>query len=321
MSDKTSKIQDPGVGVQYDHETKRIINSNGSFNVRRKGTANFVRDAYHWLISIRWFPFVIVVGSVILSTNIIYAFLYMACGLEDISGVIVSDSMGDNFTQALFFSVQTFTTVGYGAMAPESNVIGIIASIEAFNGLLLSAFSTGILYGRFSRPLSKIIFSKNAIITLFKDTNKKSLQFRIINKRANTLLNLRASVFISIQEPITTSEGKEIHKRNFFDLSLERSKIMFMPLSWTLVHMIDEQSPLYGITQEEMIKRHAEVLITLKVYDETFGQDTYTYHSYYATDFLEGKRFIRNFQVDDEGDIILNVNDVHNIEDQPNYQK
>lgn len=311
MSDKTSKIEDPGVGVQYEHETKRIINADGSFNVKRIGTANFIRDAYHWLITIEWLPFILVIGSIILVTNLVYALCYVMCGVDDISGIQLSSNFVDNFIQAFFFSVQTFTTVGYGAMSPTSHTISIIASIEAFNGLLLSAFSTGILYGRFSRPISKIIFSKNALLTKFKNTDLDCLQFRVINKRANTLLNLEASVYISIQEEQEGYNGNMEFKREFYDISLERSNIMFMPLSWTIVHMIDEKSPFYQLSVEDLITRHGELLIVLKGYDETFGQDTYTYHSYYATDFIKGRRFLKNFHVNESGDIILNVSDIN----------
>lgn len=321
MSDKTSKIEDPGVGVRYEHETKRIINPDGSFNVKRVGTANFVRDAYHWLISIDWIPFIMVIGGIILLTNIAYAFFYMICGIEDISGVRKTDNLWNDFTQALFFSIQTFTTVGYGAMSPQSNTISLIASLEAFSGLLLSAFSTGILYGRFSRPMSKIIFSKNALLTKFKNTNDDCLQFRVINKRANTLLNLRASVYVSIQEKGEDINGNIEYRRQFYDISLERSQIMFMPLSWTIVHMIDKKSPLYGISLEDLIQRHAELLVVIRGYDETFGQDTYTYHSYFATDFVKGRRFVRNFHADDDGNIILNVGDVHLTDEHPKFKE
>ncbi|WP_052444707.1 ion channel [Flammeovirga sp. OC4] len=321
MSDKTSKIQDPGVGVQYEHETKRIINPDGSFNVKRIGTANFVRDAYHWLITINWLPFITVIGSVIVATNVIYAFLYMACGVEHITGVFQTNSIWDEFVQAFFFSVQTFTTVGYGAMSPQSHAISLIASLEAFNGLLLSAFSTGILYGRFSRPISKIVFSKNALLTKFKDTDKDCLQFRVTNSRANTLLNLEASVYVSIQKKQTDTNGNEVFRRQFYDISLERSNIMFMPLSWTIVHMIDEKSPLYNLTLDDLIHQNGEILIVLKGFDETFGQDTYTYHSYFATDFVEGRRFVRNFHVDESGDIILSVKDIHLTDKLPSKEE
>ncbi|WP_281616211.1 ion channel [Flammeovirga sp. SubArs3] len=314
MPDKSSKIQDPGVGASYQHKTKRIINPDGSFNVKRVGTLNIINDAYHWLITIPWAPFIAVVTSVILATNFVYALVYLIIGVEHISGVQPSGYLMDDFISALFFSVQTFTTVGYGAMAPIGNLTSLIASLEAFNGLLLSAFSTGILYGRFSRPISKIKFSQTALLTPYKNTKYDSIQFRVVNKRANTLLNIRASVYLSINAK-SQQPGEFRLKRDFYDLSLERSSIMFLPLTWTIVHIIDENSPLYGINLKELVDRQTEMLITLNGFDETFGQDTYTYFSYFASEFEENKKFIRNFTVDDNGDIILNVDDVHMTED------
>ncbi|OHX67524.1 ion channel [Flammeovirga pacifica] len=313
MSDKSKKILDPGVGASYRHRTRRIINPDGSFNVRRVGTLNVIQDAYHWLITIQWIPFIVVITSIILMTNFIYAYIYWLIGIEHIRGA-ATGLFWDDYLSALFFSVQTFTTVGYGAMSPDSQFVGLIASLEAFNGLLLSAFSTGILYGRFSRPISKIKFSEVALLTPYKESDNMSIQFRIINKRANTVLHMKASVFLSLNVK-EDQDGTYSHRRDFYDLSLERSSIMFMPLSWTIVHVIDKNSPLYGITVEELVKRQAEMLITLNGYDETFGQDTYAYHSYVAEEFEANKRFIRNFNVADDGMILLHVNDVDLRED------
>ncbi|MBB3701089.1 hypothetical protein KMW28_19820 [Flammeovirga yaeyamensis] len=315
MADKNKKILDPGVGASYRQRTKRIINPDGTFNVRRIGTLNVIQDAYHWLITIPWLPFIAVVTSVILSTNFLYAYIYWFIGIEYIGGA-PTGFFWDDYVSALFFSVQTFTTVGYGAMSPDGQFVGLIASLEAFNGLLLSAFSTGILYGRFSRPMSKIKFSEVALLTPYKGTDDYSIQFRIINKRSNTVLHMKASVFLSLNDK-NDRDGTYSHRRDFYDLSLERSSIMFMPLSWTIVHIIDKNSPLYGITLKELVERQAEMLITLNGYDETFGQDTYSYHSYVADEFEENKRFIRNFNVADNGDILLHVNDVDLREDIP----
>ena len=296
---------DPGLGEKYFQKTKRIINTDGSFNVIKVGTGFNYRDIYQYLINISWTKFFLIVLSVYISLNFLFAFLYYFIGVEDITG-IATNSL-NNFLDAFFFSAQTLTTVGYGGMSPKGLLVNVISAFEAMSGLMCFALITGLLYGRFSRPSARILFSENAVIAPYRGIT--GLQFRIANQRRNTLMEIEARVLLVLIE----KDGNQ-YNRKYFDLKLERNSVYFFPLTWTIVHPINEESPFYGKSEAEIKLFEPEILILIKGFDDTFSQVVHSRYSYTAGEIIWNAKFIRAFNNEENGDIIFNIEDIHKFE-------
>jgi inward rectifier potassium channel len=209
----------------------------------------------------------------------------------------------DRFLNAFFFSAHTLTTVGYGNISPGSISANMLAVLEALIGLLGFALATGILFGRFSRPSARIGFSDNLLIAPYE--GRTSLQFRIVNRRPNALMEIEATVILMWVEG---EPGKL--KRAFQTLALERADIDFLALTWTIVHPIDESSPLFGKTKEELEGKQAEVIILIKAFDETFSQSVRSRYSYRFDEIAWNAKFTPAFDFDNTGAMVLNINKV-----------
>ena len=164
-------------------------------------------------------------------------------------------------------------SVGYGSISPKSTAANVVATFEALAGVLGFAVATGLLFGRVSRPSARIGFSENMLVAPYQDGT--SLQFRLVNRRSNSLMELEAKVMLMTVELV---DGKL--QRNYKLLRLERPQVLFLPLSWTVVHPIDEDSPVWGKTADDLAALQAEILILIKAYDDTFSQTVLARHSY-----------------------------------------
>ncbi len=294
---------DPGLTTQFSGELRRAINPDGTFNVHRKGTRLRDTNLYLKMIDTTWPRFFLVVTMVFLAVNVVFAWLYLAIGIGQLQG---TESEMSAFVNAFFFSVHTLTTVGYGNVFPRGPSANAIAALEAATGLMVFAVMTGLLYGRFSRPSARILFSNNALIAPYQDGT--SLQFRITNARSNTLMNLEARVLLMT---VANKDGQL--KRDFVDLELERRKVFFLPLTWTIVHPIDSTSPLSGKTAQDLKGMSAELLILIQAFDDSFSQVVHSIYSYRHTDILWGAKFVAAFSVDPQGDLILDLDRVNEL--------
>ena len=293
MSSKTEKQSnqapnDLGFGTQQSNSNVRLINSDGTFNVRRIGLSfSESFHFYHYLITIPWAKFIAVISAMFLATNICFTLLYMAIGTEHIGGMIAENSW-QRFYETFFFSTQTLTTVGYGRINPTGFTTSAVAAIESMLGLMGFALITGVLYGRFSRPDSKILFSKNFVLAPYKQVN--AFMFRMANMRKSQLIETEVQFFVGYNKVVNGAA-----QRVFITLGLERSKINFFPLSWTIVHPLDETSELKDIPLQELYDGHAEFSVMVKAFDDTFHQQVYARYSYLMKDLLEGKKFIPTY--------------------------
>jgi inward rectifier potassium channel len=289
---------DPGLTTQFSGELRRTINADGSFNVRREGLR--VRDAnpYLMLIDTTWPRFLFFVLLAFLLVNVIFAGVYLMIGITSLKGL--ESDMGP-FANAFFFSVHTLTTVGYGNVYPEGTWANVVSSVEAATGLMVFAIATGLLYGRFSRPSARIVYSKNALIAPYQEGT--SLQFRVTNARRNVLMNMEAHVLLMTVE----NRDGEL-RRSFVDLPLERRSVYFFALTWTIVHPIDSDSPLFGKTREDLAKQSAELLILIQGFDDTFSQVVHSRYSYRHDEVVWGAKFVPAFKVDPKGDMVVEVN-------------
>ncbi len=288
---------DPGLTTQFSGELRRTINADGSFNVRRDGLRWRDANPYLMLIDTTWPRFLLVVLAGFLTINIIFACLYLMIGIQSLKGL--ESDMGA-FANAFFFSVHTLTTVGYGNVYPEGTWANVVSSLEAATGLMVFAIATGLLYGRFSRPSARIVYSNHAIIAPYQDGT--SLQFRVTNARTNVLMNMEARVLLMT---VDISDGEL--KRSFVDLPLERRAVYFFPLTWTIVHPIDADSPFFGKTREDLAKVSAEFLILIQGFDDTFSQVVHSRYSYRHDELVWGAKFIPAFKVDPKGDLVVEV--------------
>jgi inward rectifier potassium channel len=293
---------DPGLTQQFNGELRRAINKDGRFNVRRNGTTWRDVHPYLHLINMNWPGFLAVLFMAFFVVNTLFAAGYYVLGANELHGTVAPD-VGGIFLNDFFFSAQTLTTVGYGSVWPQGLGANVLAAFEAMCGLMGFALATSLLYGRMSRPSARISYSPKMAIAPYMDG--LSLQFRIVNRRANSIMELEAKVLLmNVEGP-----PGEL-KRTYKPLKLERDNILFFPLTWTIVHPIDQDSPLYGNTAEDLERLQAEVLILIKGYDDTFSQTVHSRYSYRHDEIVWGARFMPAFRINPEGAILLEVDKV-----------
>lgn len=282
-------LRDLGFGSVVSRESRqRLLNRDGSFNVERRGLGFWTSlSPYHVLLTMPWWQFFsLVVGAYILA-NALFALAYMACG----PNALTASTPGIEqhaFLRAFFFSVETLSTIGYGNIVPTGIPANLVVTIEALAGLSGFALVTGLLFARFSRPTARVLFSSHAVIAPYQDST--ALEFRVANARSNELIEVSAKVIVSRFEEV---DG--VHTRRYYPLALERDGVVFLPLTWTVVHPIDEHSVLYGETVESLREAGAEVLVLLKAFDETFSTIVQTRTSYTFDDVVWGARFANAF--------------------------
>ncbi|WNJ17793.1 ion channel [Pontibacter sp. G13] len=303
-------FRDLGFGTKIDLSATRLINKDGSFNVIRRGGGIGAVNLYQYLITISWWGFAGWVFVSYLILNAIFALIYMTLGLEYLSSPPLQRGFVEEFLHAFYFSAQTFTTVGYGAISPEGHPASMVSSIESMMGLMGIAIATGVLYGRFSRPTAKIRFSEKMIVAPYQDIN--GLMFRIVNRRQNQLVELDVLLVYARYEMVN---GRPVQR--FSSLELERNHVALFPLTWTIVHPITEDSPIYGMDSEAMKAKHAEFLIVIKAYDDTFAQEVHARHSYQFDELVCGVKFVPAFEPDGIGNYIVDVNRVGEYKDAP----
>lgn len=290
---------DPGLTQQFTAPFRRVINKDGSFNVRRRGTTWHDFHPYLHLINMRWPAFLGALFLGYLLVNTAFAVVYYALGPGQLQGMDAATDFG-RFLNGFFFSSHTLSTVGYGNIAPKGLGGNIVASFEALVGVLGFAVATGLLFGRVSRPSARLGFSDHALVNPYQDGT--SLQFRVVNRRANSLMELEVRLLL-----MTVEEGEGQPRRKYDMLKVERQQVLFLPLTWTVVHPIDGDSPFAGKTAEDLRRLQAEVLILVKGYDDTFSQTVLARHSYRHDEILWGGRFAPAFCVDARGDLVLDI--------------
>lgn len=307
---------DPGFTEKYRGDLRRIIKPNGQFNVRRRGTTWRDIHPYLFMINASWPIFSALIFAGFIAANVVFAFIYMKLGVEHLQGADTSTALA-RFLSAFFFSAQTFTTVGYGRISPDGVLTSLVASLQALLGLMALAIATGLLFGRFSRPAARLAFSRQMVVAPYQSGS--SLQFRVANRRSNNLMEVEARLLLST---VVSSEKGLLRK--FQTLSLERPAVQFLPLSWTIVHPIDEASPLWNQHPEDLARRQTEFLVLIKAFDDTFFQTVHVRYSYRFDEVSWGARFVPAFEPDDRGEMVLDLGKLSEIvpaEDPANLQK
>lgn len=297
---KKDQVIDLGLNTGIPGKNQRILNKDGSFNIERRGIPFLSSFSfYHYLISVSWLKFCLIILSSFVIVNVLFAFLYMLGGEGNFEGIVATNEF-ERFLNEFFFSTQTFTTVGYGRINPVGIYSNIISSVESLSGLLSLALATGLLYGRFSKPVARIIYSRNALIAPFNDIN--ALQFRIANQRSDhQMVDVEIDLILSVIEN---------NRRRFYNLELEYRKITFFNSSWTVNHPIGEQSPLWGLTENNLKESEAEFLIMLKGFDNTFAQNVHSRFSYTYDEIIWGAEFVKIFGANESGQPMIELDKI-----------
>jgi inward rectifier potassium channel len=303
------EFKDLGFGTEVAKGTRRrLLNRDGSFNVVRDGLNPLSSmSLYHWLLTISWPKFLAFITGSYVAINTLFAFAFLLLGTDALQSSTGSFG-GQPFYRAFFFSVDTFATIGYGNIIPVGVVANTLVTIEALLNIVGVALATGVIFARFSRPSTRIIYSRNAIVAPYRD--KMALEFRIANARSSQLIDVQIQAILTKIEQVGGSAV-----RKFYDLTLERNRVVFFPLSWTVVHPIDAVSPMWGLTHRDLVNGDAELLVLLIGTDETVSQTVHSRSSYQADEIIWGAKFANMFmRTEAEGIIGMNLSRIHDIE-------
>ncbi len=311
--DRTEKVAspsfDPGLTQRYTGDLKRIINKDGRFNVRHSGGTWRDSHPYLFLISTSWINFFLLVAAAFVVVNLVFAGIYIATGPENIRAS-ANTTFPNTFLKIFFFSAHTLTTVGYGNLYPDGIAANVISALEALVGLMGFAIATGLLFGRFSKPSARLGFSETMIVAPYMGGT--SLQFRVVNRRSNNLIDVEARILL-----MTVESRKGALERRYTPLGLERTQVLFFPLPWTVVHPITEDSPLYGKSAEDLKGLQAELMIVVKGFDDTFGQTVHARYSYRYDEIVWGAKFIAAFDISGDGGVVVRLEKVGSIQPVP----
>lgn len=282
-----------------------VINTDGSMNVRGRGL-RAANDLYHFLLSISWPRFVALFSAAFTFVNVIFGAAYASLPAAEMRGL--DGLVGhDRFLHCFFFSVQTFATIGYGGMSPAGIAANLVMTVEAFLGLSSTALATGLVFSRFARPRARVLFSRNMVVTTLDGT--PSLVFRVANERFNQIVDAQVSVVLARNEQ--TAEGEAFRK--LYDLRLRRARSPLFALTWTIIHPIDESSPLHGKSGDTLAATLPQLIVTLSGIDETVSQTIHARHSYLASDIVWNRRFADVIRRGDDGRMYVELARFHEL--------
>jgi inward rectifier potassium channel len=220
--------------------------------------------------------------------------VYWLVGVDSFTGLIANDK-GREFMELFYFSTQTFTTVGYGRVNPVGDAASLVAAIEGMNGLLSFAVATGLIYGRFARPRSHIAFSEHALIAPYRD--KKALMFRLASyKDRHNLTDAEIKVTLALQ---LQEDGNSSYK--FYDLPLERGRVDTLMMNWTVVHPIDDQSPLLGLAPEDFRAADVEIYVQIRGFDDVYSTTVIQRTSYTFDEIKFDAKFLPMYHESEDG--------------------
>jgi inward rectifier potassium channel len=286
---------DTGFGGNPDNYGGRFVNRDGTFNVRKEGVPFYHRfSLYHSMLNMPSWKFFGTLFAFYLTVNFIFGCIYYFIGSRQFVGVLAT-SQWQLFKEMFFFSTETFTTVGYGRVNPTGDSANAVAAMESMLGFLSFAIATGLLYGRFSKPKAFLLFSKDALISPYRDGS--ALMFRFATYKDNhtmTNVDIKVNAAMLIEE-----NGKTTYK--FYDLNLERNHVESLPMNWTVVHPLTSDSPLYDFTQEDMKKADLEIYVSVRAFDDVYSNIVQQRTSYTYEEILFGRKFVQMYRESDDG--------------------
>jgi inward rectifier potassium channel len=256
-------------------------------------------DLYHNILTVSWPWFFFQLAATFGVTNLVFAMFYAL----DRNGI--ANARPGSFADDFFFSVQTLGTLGYGVMSPRTLYTNLLVTAESFTGILIISLFTGIIFARFSRPMARVLFSKMAVVAPFDGT--PTLMFRTANQRGEAIVD--ASIVVTLARQHTSLEG--VTMRRFQELKLMRSSNSLFALSWTVMHRIDQDSPLYGLTPQDMEDQDMEIVVMLNGLDEILADRIYARHAYWSDEIVWNHRFVDVISVTPGGERMLDLTRFH----------
>jgi inward rectifier potassium channel len=286
---------DTGFSNKADTSENRFVNKDGSYNLRKTGLGIVNRfSIFQFMLTIPRWKFIGVILIFYVSINLFFTSIYLWVGTEQLQGMIGAEPW-TKFKEVFYFSTQTFTTVGYGRVNPTGDGVNIVASLESLTGLLSLAIGTGLIYGRFARPRAYLIFSDHALVSPYKGIT--ALMFRFVNFKDNhslTNVDLKVTVGLKVQQ-----NGEFVY--NYYTLPLERDKVDSLPMNWTVVHPLDENSPLNGFSHEDMKTADVEIYTLIRGFDDVFSDMVQQRSSYTYNEILFNRKFSKMFKESEDG--------------------
>lgn len=286
---------DTGFGVNANSYGGRFVNKDGTYNLHKEGLSFWKRfSIYYTMLNLSRWKFIGVILLFYFLINLIFCGLYMLIGMHEFQGVIAQTDW-QRFKEVYFFSTETFTTVGYGRVNPVGDYANLVASIEAMSGFLSFALATGLIYGRFARPKAFLAFSEHALVSPYK--GDRALMFRLAtfkNHHHLTNAEVKVNLGITVQE-----DGVAVFR--FYDLALERQRVDSLTMNWTIVHPIDDVSPLQGLTAEDLQAADAELYVIVRGFDDVYSNTVLQRTSYTYEEIVFDARFTSMYRESADG--------------------
>ena len=258
-------------------------------------------DLYHFLLGAPWGRVLLVVASVYLGINALFAGLYL------LGGDTIAGARPGSFADAFFFSIQTFSTIGYGVMAPRTAYGSVVVTLEAFVGLVTVAMTTGLMFAKFSKPTARVLFSKKMVVAV--RNGQPTLMFRMANERVNDIIE--ATFRVTVLKPEVSAEGEKM--RRMHDLELVRGDTPLFTLSFQALHVIDEESPLHGLSSDDLADGAMRFIVTVTGLDATFGATIHARHIYEAGDLVYNARFVDVLSNAPDGRLVIDYTKFHEV--------
>ncbi|HYL31856.1 MAG TPA: ion channel [Stellaceae bacterium] len=269
---------------------------------RRRGQSR--TDIYHSLLTVSWAGFFGLLTAAYALFNVVFALLYL------VQGGAIANAKSGSFADAFFFSVQTMATIGYGDMHPATFYANAVVTVEVLLGMTGFALATGLIFARFSRPTARVMFSDVAVVSRYDGV--PTLMFRAANQRRNRILE--ASVNVMLVRNEVTAEGQVM--RRFYDLKVARRHNPTFVLTWTVMHPIDETSPLHDASAATLREQEAEIVASIGGLDESFAQTIHARKSYQPEDIRWGWRLTDIIGRTSEGRLTIDYDRFHDAEEE-----
>jgi inward rectifier potassium channel len=291
-----SKVNnDTGFGNNPNSYGGRFVNRDGTFNVAKEGQAFWQRfSLFHTMLNLPLWKFIAAIIIFFIGINLLYTSIYILLGPGQFMGMIAK-TRWEEIKEIYFFSTETFTTVGYGRVNPIGDGANFVASIEAMSGFITFAIITGLIYGRFAKPKAFIAFSEHALIAPYRE--KSGLMFRFVSFKDNHTLT---AVEIKVNVALQVLENEKMTYK-FYDLELERNRVDSLPMNWTVVHPIDEKSPLVGLSWEDMKNADLEIYVLVRGFDDVFSNFVLQRTSYTFDEIKINRKFVPMYRESNDG--------------------
>jgi len=312
LNSRLKANNDTGFGTSTTNVGGRFVNKDGSFNLKKEGMPIWERySVFHGMLTMPRWKFIMIIAIFFVVVNIFFSLFYYMIGPGEFQGIIAKTPW-QKWKELFFFSTETFTTVGYGRVNPVGDWANTLSSIESISGFLSLAVFTGLVYGRFSKPESFLIFSNHALISPYQD--KSGLMFRFASYKDNHVLtDVEVKVTMGLQ---LTEDGNTEFK--FYSLDLERRRVDSLPMNFTVVHPIDEQSPLYGLGPEEMKNADLELYVLIRGFDDVYSNIVLQRTSYTFEEIKFNAKFVPMYrESEDKNTTILELHKLNEFIETP----